>query len=337
MTNHEIEEIFLLEEPKKINKIIKVLMVLGLGIVLFILGTIFYIKNQSLAPNNFPINTQITIEQGTDIKKITDILQNEGVVKSKMLLYYTLVFFHEPADIKASTYIFENSMTTFEVAKKLTEGDFDTNLLRFTHLEGERASQIADKAAESLPNFDKEKFIKEAEEVEGRLFPDTYFIPVTYNEKDLLKLMLDTFEVKIEKLQQQIDESTLSLDEIIILASIIEREANDEESMKLVSSVLQNRLKINMPLQADASVEYILNKPLSELTAEDLKVNSPYNTYLNIGLPPTPIGNPGLNSIEAVLKPAESNYLYYITDDDGIFHYAKTYKEHLINIEKYLR
>lgn len=107
------------------------------------------------------------------------------------------------------------------------------------------------------------------------------------------------------------------MEEILALASIIEREANSPDSMKLVSSVLQNRLEIGMALQADASIEYVLDKPLKELTPEDLKIDSPYNTYLYTGLPPTPIGNPGLDAIMAVLQPAESEYFYYITDEEG--------------------
>lgn len=169
------------------------------------------------------------------------------------------------------------------------------------------------------------------------MFPDTYFVPVDYTEQQLLDLMLETFEQKTADLQPMIESHSLSLDEILILASIIEREANSPESKKLVSSVLQNRLQTGMPLQADASIEYILEKPLSELTPEDLEIESSYNTYLNTGLPPTAIGNPGLDAITAVLEPAESEYYYYITGNDGEFYYAETYQRHLINIEKYLR
>ena len=125
------------------------------------------------------------------------------------------------------------------------------------------------------------------------------------------------------------------VDQILILASILEREANTPESKGLVSSVLQNRIAVGMPLQADASIEYS-DKPW-ELTPDDLKIDSPYNTYTNPGLPPTPIGNPGLTAIEAVLSPTQSPYFFYITGKDGEFYYAETYDEHLLNIERYLR
>jgi len=272
-----------------------------------------------------------------DVKSIITVLTEANVVQSESLLYYALVLLHEPSSIKASTYVFDTPLTTLEVAYRLTEGDFDTDLVRFTNIEGERATQIALRAGELLPAFDQVNFVAIAEPLEGRLFPDTYFIPLSYTEEDLLNLLLETFDVRLIPLTKKIAAHPLTLDEILVLASIIEREANDPVSMKMVSGVLQNRLEINMALQADASVEYVLGKPLSELTPDDLKIDSPYNTYLNTGLPPTPIGNPGLDSIIAVLEPAVTENFFYITDDSGVFHYAKTYNGHLRNIENYLK
>ena len=149
--------------------------------------------------------------------------------------------------------------------------------------------------------------------------------------------MLQTFTEKTTSIQSKIDTHPLGAKGVLILASILEREANSPESMKMVSGILQGRMEAGMPLQADASVEYILDKPLKELTADDLKIDSPYNTYTNRGLPPTPIGNPGLDAIRAVLDPTVTDYVYYITDTDGNFHYARTYNEHLDNVELYLR
>lgn len=316
--------------------------VLLIGFVLLLLTFLtlnFYVKNLNVSPPDFPSGEPIIIEEGTDVKRITEILQERNVVKSKHLLYYILIFFHEPTSLKASTYVFDEPITTTAVASRLTEGDFDTNLIRFTHFEGERASQIAKRASEILPSFNVESFLKRVEDegLEGKLFPETYLLPAEFTDQDLLELLTKTFSAKTEPLAEKISSHKLSLEEILVLASIIEREANSLENMKLVSSVLQNRLEIGMPLQADASIEYILDKPLAELTPEDLKIDSPYNTYLHTGLPPTPIGNPGLSSIQAVLEPTESDYFYYITDEKGDFYFAKTYKEHKKNIERYLR
>lgn len=319
------------------QSLIKVLFSIGGIMFLLLLVGYLYISKLNKPAIYFPIDDPIEIEEGMNVREITELLKNEGVVKSDVLLYYILLFLYEPTDIKASTYVFDKPLTTREVALRLTQGDFNTNLIRFTHFEGERVSILAIRAAEKLSKFDVAEFISLAEPLEGRMFPETYFIPNDYTSEDLYELMLETFNKKIEKLDIDNSDTTLNLDEILILASIIEREANTKESKKMVAGILLNRLAINMPLQADASIEYVLDKPLSELTPEDLKIDSPYNTYLNLGLPPTPIGNPGLDAIQAVLEPIASDYYFYITGDDGEFYYAETYEQHLRNISYYLR
>jgi UPF0755 protein len=317
----------------------KVLIAVILFILFLAIGTATLIKNLNEPPEFFPVNEPVVIEPGTNVRDITQILWYHGVVRSPDLLYYVLVLFHDPADIKASAYLFTEPLTTVEVAKRLTEGDFDTDLIQFTHFEGERASKLVERASAVLTNFDSVTFLEEAEPYEGRLFPDTYYIPKTFTHSELLELMLNTYAERVHKpyYEQKLAQRELTEDEMLVLASIVEREANTTESMKMVAGILLNRLRINMPLQADASIEYILDKPLGELTPEDLEIDSPYNTYTNTGLPPTPIGNPGLDAILAVIEPTWSDYYYYITDTDGVFHYAKTYNEHLLNIERYLR
>lgn len=313
-------------------------LLLLLAVCLFVAAVSYWrlsVLNQP--PAEFPTNHEITVAPGTEIRTITEMLEEENIVRSSSLLYYILVLFYDPTDVKASSYVFSSPITARGVAEQLTKGDFDTNLIRFTHFEGERASKLAERAATRLPNFSTERFLITAEPLEGKLFPDTYFIPQDYTDEELLMLLLDTFDEKMEPLQEDIAASPLSLSEVLILASILEREANDPVSMRTVSGILQNRLEIGMALQADASIEYVLDKPLSELTPEDLEIDSPYNTYLYPGLPPTPIGNPGLDSIQAVLHPLQSDYFYYITDADGIFYYSETYSEHLRNIQTYLR
>lgn len=297
----------------------------------------FVINYLNQAPPDFTSPTTISIEPGTGIKMITREFEEKSVVRSGTLLYFTIVLFFEPTEIKASTYFFDKPLSTYEVARQLVSGDFDTDLVRFTHFEGERATSIAARAKGSLTNFNSEKFLQLAVPLEGKLYPDTYFVPADFTAEELVELMSRTFVEATEPLQELVASSSLSFEEIIILASVIEREANSPDSMKMVSGILQNRLTIGMPLQADASIEYILDKPLGELLPEDLEIDSPYNTYLNRGLPPTPIGNPGINSIMAVLEPTKTDYFYYITDAEGVFHYAITYDEHLNNIDLYLR
>jgi len=309
------------------------------GLLTFVLGYLmyFYIQHLNQPPVNFPQNELIIIEPGMTARAITELLAELNVVKSKTLLYYTLVFQHDPSGVKASTYRFNEPLTTFEIASRISQGEFDSDLVRLTHIEGERAAQLAIRANELLPKFDRVRFVQNAEAFEGRLWPETYFVPPQYTDEDVLVLLLNTFTTQISPYEEMIQNHSLNIDEILILASIIEREANSPESKRLVSGVLQNRIEIGMPLQADASIEYVLDKPLAELIPEDLKIDSPYNTYINPGLPPTPIGNPGLDAILAVLEPTDSDYFYYITDSAGVFYFAKTYGQHLDNIERYLR
>lgn len=294
-----------------------------------------YLYNQ--APSDFVSPTSVTIEAGLTAKSITEKLEEANVVRSKHLLYFALTLLHDPTDIKASVFVFDTPLSTLQVASRLVAGDFDSDLVRFTHFEGERATHVANRAGEVLTNFDTEAFLALAVPLEGKLYPDTYFVPADFTAQQLVDLMLQTFNEETAPLQEKMSQSALSENEILTLASILEREANSPESMRIVSGILQGRMSAGMPLQADASVEYILDKPLKELTPDDLKVDSPYNTYLNRGLPPTPIGNPGIDAIMAVLEPTPSDYVFYITDNDGVFHYAKTYDEHLDNIERYLR
>lgn len=332
------------QEPKKSGGgfFMKLFFLITLVILVAIsaTGLLLYTLNQP-SPD-FPLNEPIIIAPGTQVRTITEQLKAEGVVQSQQLLYYILVFMHDPADLKASTYVFDAPLDTFAIARRLTEGDFDTDLLRFTHIEGERASAVAARAAEIFPSFDPSTFLENAQPFEGKLFPETYFVPPTYDDVEFLALLLDTYEEKITPLRQQITSSQLSEDEIIILASILEREANSPESMRIVSGILQNRLAIGMALQADATIEYVIETPLGklppgQLASELRELDSPYNTYLYTGLPPTAIGNPGLEAISAVLNPTDTEYFYYVTDDSGVFHYAQTYDQHLQNIETHLR
>ncbi|MBP6924580.1 MAG: endolytic transglycosylase MltG [Candidatus Pacebacteria bacterium] len=301
------------------------------------ISTALYVYILNKPPHDFATPTIVTIELGTSIKTITAQLEAASVVKSQTFLYYILSFLYEPSDVKASTYIFDSPLTTLQIAKRLVAGDFSNDLIRFTHYEGERATSIAENAETALINFDKERFLERAIPLEGRLYPETYHIPKTFTADELIDIMLQTFIEETHSIQPFIDAHTLTAEEIITLASILEREANSPESMRIVSGILQGRMVAGMPLQADASIEYILNKPLKELTSQDLEIDSPYNTYLNRGLPPTPIGNPGIDAIMAALQPEKTDYVYYITDKEGNFHYAVTYDEHLNNIERYLR
>ena len=288
-------------------------------------------------PKEFPTNTAITIERGLSASAVADRLEATGVVKSDTLLYFIITLWHDPISVKAGTYVFSSPLTAWQLAGRLTEDAPPDSLIALTFPEGFNVRDYSAIASEALSNFDQAKFLDLAESSEGYLFPDTYYVPPDYTAEELFALLKSTYEEKFEPIASQVESSGISEKDLVTLASVVEREANTPDSMSLVAGILRNRLDIGMALQADATIEYVLDKPLSELTPEDLEIDSPYNTYLYPGLPPTPIGNPGLQSIDAVLNPTTTDYFYYITDADGVFHYAKTFEEHRRNIERHLR
>jgi UPF0755 protein len=306
-----------------------------LGVVA--IGLLYFLLRYTPAPTSFPVGTPITITEGSSISEIVRTFSEAEVVRSSLLLYVIILTKYEPKDIKASEYVFDKPYNVFEIADKLANGDFTSNLVRVTHREGERVTELATVVHAALPTITEADFIAAALPYEGKLFPETYFLPPHFTPSDVVKTLTDKYEEYMTTRRAAVAATGMSESDVIVLASIIEREANDPESMGMVSGILQNRLRDGMPLQADASIEYVLDKPLDELTPDDLKIDSPYNTYLNKGLPPTPIGNPGAASIDAVLEPTPSDYYFYITGNDGVFYYATTYEDHKRNIARYLR
>lgn len=204
--------------------------------------------------------------------------------------------------------------------------------------EGERADQIADRLKALSPNYN-DTWKEQLETNEGYLFPDSYRIPMGDDINEIITIMRNNFDKKYAT----IGTSKYSQKEIVTVASIVQREVHFPEDEPIVASVLYNRLDIGMALQVDPSVQYAVGYyPLQKtwwkknLSVDDLKINSPYNTYLNPGLPPTPISNPGLTALQAAAHPADTNYMYYVSDKTGHLHFSKTLDGHNSNVEKYM-
>lgn len=284
-------------------------------------------------PQDFPVQTDIIIPEDVSINEITKIFETAHVVKSSFYLKLVLRYMHANQYIQAGTYRFDSTRSTDAIAESITSGENLSPLVTLFLPEGFQTKDLYT----YLPASVISTTTHDISQLEGYLFPDTYFISSNATLNDILILLQDTHKIKMAQFTDQIAHSSLSESEVIILASILEREANSAESKKMVSGILQNRLAIKMPLQVDAVFGYILDKTSKELTEEDLRMDSPYNTYSNVGLPPTPISNPGVEAIEAVFHPIETEYLYYITGDDGNFYYAKTFEEHRRNKAKYIQ
>lgn len=330
--SQDINTDFVSDQVKKTNKFI------GVALIFICFSFLsFYLVYLNQAPKNFPVDSPLIITEGSTARDIIWYLAENNYVHSASWLYLVLSYNFGAENIKAGKYTLEEPLSTFEISSLITASAPPSETVALTFPEGYSVVEFGNIAAKSLTGFDVKIFTDLAKSNEGRLFPDTYAVPANFTEIDLVNLMLQNYEEKIAPLKTELESNNLTEAEVINLASIVEREANTIESMKLVAGILSKRLALGMPLQADATMEYILEKDLQDLTADDLKIDTPYNTYLYKGLPPTPIGNPGLSSILAVINPEPSDYLFYLTDENGVFHYAETFDEHKQNIARYLR
>ncbi len=321
-------------KSKKTKKSILVFLGYLLSLCMLFVVCVYYYTTAPTYPQE---GLLLEVQKGMTTKEIAQEAKLQGIVRSQTLLYLILSYRHDPTNIYAGIYYFKDPQSVFNVAKKLSDSDIEKTTISITIPEGSTRKEIAEIIVQKIPTFNTILFLEETKNLEGYLFPDTYFVSPDFGAEEFVNLLSETFTEKFSSYKQQLETPKLTEYEVLILASILEKEANDETSMRMVSGILQNRLAIDMALQVDASVGYILDKPLYELEATDLEIDTPYNTYLYGGLPPTPIGNPGLLAIDAVLHPTPSSYMFYITGDDGTFYYAKTFEEHKRNVNNYLR
>lgn len=287
-------------------------------------------------PRTFPTGARITVPPGATVLESAKLLADAGAVHSATALQMVILAQFGDGGVKAGIYQFDTPLGTIAVARALVGGTHGVPLVRVTIPEGLRNAQIDAIVSERIPTITAGEFETYAAGQEGYLFPETYHVPEEYTAEALVALMAETFREELDELAPTIAASGHSEEDIVIMASILEREANSPESMGLVSGILWNRMDAGMRLQVDASFAYLLDKTSEEVTLDDLAIDSPYNTYRYAGLPPTPIANPGRAALEAAAHPTPSPYLFYLTAPNGTFHYAETFAEHEENIERYL-
>ncbi len=275
------------------------------------------------------------INKGEGFSSVTERLKKENLIRSSLAFSLLGKQSGLAKQIKAGTFKISPSYKAGEILKVITDNPIDNWV---TLLEGLRVEEMAEKLNQQL-GLDKKEFLKVAKE--GYMFPDTYLLPKDYSASQIVKRLRDTFELKYSQdLADKIKVKGLTEAEGVILASIVEREARSDEAREMVASILLKRFKIEMGLNADATIQYALGYQADEkswwkrhLTKDDLKVNSPYNTYLYRGLPPAPICNPSLSSLQAVADADSSTpYLYYYHDSKGNSYYGKTLEEHNQNV-----
>lgn len=290
-----------------------------------------------LPPKDFPLNSIVTINSGDSLQDITISLYNSHIIKSLFFFRTHVILQGGEKRVIAGDYLLDEAVGPADLAYRFVHGQFHLNRIKITIPEGWNVFEISNYLEKTLMNFDKKKFLDLALRDEGYLFPDTYFVSPTIRPEMIVDTMQDNFSRKIILLQKQISDFNHSKKDILTMASILEREARTAESRKIVAGILWKRLSLDMPLQVDSTFSYINGKGSLELTLSDLQIDSPYNTYRYKGLPPTPIGNPGIESIVDAITPTKTNYLYFLSDKDGVMHYAKTFEEHIKNKQKYLK
>ncbi len=318
----------LIKEPQFLLKAIGAFF---LGLVAVILLYAWYVR----PPANFPSQRITEIHAGSGIIQVARDLQTQGIIRSAVVFEFLTLLSSKQGTIVAGNYYFEKPLDARQVAYRLKYGKFNLAPVRVTIPEGFTIRDISETLSEKLIHFDTATFLALAKDKEGYLFPDTYLFFPTASATTVFRDMSNNFDKKIEKAQLDTT-SSVELSRTVIMASILEKEAANSAEMPIVAGILSNRLKKGMPLQVDATFMYLLGKKSSELTVDDLRIDSPYNTYIHKGLPPGPIDNPGMDAILAALHPAKTPYYFYLHDSHGIIHYARTFEEHKANKRKYL-
>lgn len=333
-------------EEDEISKFSKFLISMGIDdkrskiILVFVLIVVLYsayISLRLMAPFGFPEDKMITVKRGASLTEVSTLLDKEGLIRSQSLFEFCAKVVGGTKPVSAGQYLFKEPISACKIAIRVARGISGIPAIKVTIPEGMTNKEVLVVLEKNISKFDSAFFLEHARTQEGFLFPDTYFFPENVTAQGVETLMIANFNKKIEPWNGAIETSKHSMREIIIMASILEKEATTDEDKAMVSGILWNRIAKGMALQVDASFMYLFDKKSSELTSADLKVKSAYNTYMNKGLPPGPISNPGISAIRAAIHPTASPYTYYLSDKDGLMHYAKTFDEHIANKNKYLR
>lgn len=307
-----------------------------IGLIIGIL--FFWWQNGISAVNSKDISAKIVVvRKGIGMRELANQLKDEGLIKDPVVFFLLVKQLGLDNKIQAGTFRLSPSMPAKDIAENLTHGTLD---IWVTIPEGKRSEEIAAILKENVPGY-QDDWADQLKSHEGYLFPDTYLIPHDADIDAIISIFRNNFEQKYKEVEAS-KTSKLSKEDIVIIASLIEREVRYQEDRPLVASVIYNRLDIDMPIQIDATVQYALGYQPKEkswwkraLTFDDLKVKSNYNSYTNTGLPPTPIANPGLAALKAAANPADTEYLFYISDSNGRNHYSKTGEGHNANIKKH--
>ncbi|MDP2930336.1 MAG: endolytic transglycosylase MltG [bacterium] len=331
---------------KKIKNIILVFAVIGLGLGLILVGEIFL--PAKIGNNEIKL---FSVIKGDNVFKIADNLKKEGIIKNQLNFITPVILQAKSHKLQTGLYYLGPGLSPWQIAGKIIKGDVAKEIV--TIPEGWNLKEINEllqkkslvqnekllelKTADFSNDFNFLKSVLANANLEGYLFPDTYEIKVGDSPETIATIMLANFDKKLtDDLRQEIKKQNKTISQIVIMASLLEKEAKTAKDKGLVAGILWKRLKIGMRLQVDATVLYALGKESGPVSYDDLTIDSPYNTYKYAGLPIGPIANPGLESIKAAVYPEQSDYWYYLSAPDGTTYFSKTLEEHNQKKAQYL-
>lgn len=336
----------------KITKFFFSFVAVLLLVVFAVIGAGLWWKNNSAAPGESGQTAKIIIPKGYSAMQTANELHSAGVIVSPLAFKIYVQFTDKSGQIKPGEYNLPTNMTLVQVIKKILKGPDE---IWITIPEGLRREEIAERIISQLEVENSEdfylSFLEASDGLEGFLFPDTYLFPRDISPEKIVTKLRTTFDQKYDLLLEDHPEnfSADEKNEIVIMASIIERETKSGDERPIVAGILWKRLQTEgWLLQADATIQYAVanlqlktkNSKLENywpiLTKEDIEIDSLYNSYKYKELPPTPISNPGEDSLQAAISPLDSQYWFYIHDNEGNIHYAETLSQHNQNIAKYL-
>jgi UPF0755 protein len=339
------------EKPKKFwLKILVIAPIVIIILVLLSLGSFaLFMRYYLYSHNERGTEVEFVVQKGQSVQSIAKDLEEKGLIKNDLPLLVYLKYKGLSGQLIAGEYRIKTDSTPMQIIDILTSGQVASQ--KITIPEGWTNKAIAEyltkkqivtkeeflAAVKKKYSYDFLKDKPEKADLEGFLFPDTYQISYHATADDIVKKMLDNFDKKLtSSMRAEIKTSGFTSYEILTLASMVEREVAKPEDRKVVAGIFLSRLKEGTPLESCATIQYILNVNKTQFSYEETRTPSPYNTYINKSLPPGPIGNPGLESIEAVLRPQITEYRYFLSAG-GNTYYSKTLAEHEAKKAKYLK
>jgi len=287
-----------------------------------------------LPPADFASGSTVSIASGTSLRHIAKSFQEAHIIRSPAAFEFFVVLFGGEKKVSPGDYFFDAPSSAAAIARMVSSGTHNIGMVKITLPEGLTRYEISRTIAPKISGFSADAFMEETKGQEGYFFPDTYFFFPSATTETVIKTLRDNFTQKTKEFSALPDNQ---FKRMLIIASIVEKEAGKDADRATIAGILSNRLAKGMPLEVDAALAFLTGKSSSELTMSDLKIDSPYNTYVHAGLPPAPISNPGISSMRAAANPAVTPYLFFLYDKNNTIHYATTFAGHQKNEALYIK